>query len=700
MKRKLLFFLMSSFLLLSGTTKAAEYYVKVTATGDGSGTSWDNAMSGETFISKLASDIVADDVIYMAGGIYKAQAGTTSYFVTIDKAITIIGGFASGITGSTVDITYPSSTPTVFSGDLNDNGIADSGDNPVVKIDNGSGEITLKGIRVTGGYSTSANRPGIHIAKGTVNLYYCTIDGNISAATANNDAGGAGIYSNGATVYAFKSSISNNSSANRGGAIRLAGSSVLTLESCLVTGNSISGDYGGAIQGSGSAPKIYCINTTVAYNTGNHGAGINAAGETYLISSTVVNNTAPSDDSQGQDIRYESDKMYVINSIITGSNEGAPHIYLNGNNRKIISEGHNVFGNVGKSATASVFETQESDRTTSYHSDIFGDNALADNDGYPQTIALNNFLQGSTIEELGAFKTTYQITAGDVAKDQRGFSRNTEGAVSIGAYEYPSIVLSTDATLQQLEVSQGTLTPDFAANIFIYTVDVAYEVETIDVTGTATDANAVVTGNVTGKSLEVGENTVIITVTAEDNLHTNDYVVTINREQPLSTDATLQQLEVSQGTLTPDFAANIFIYTVDVAYEVETIDVTGTATDANAVVTGNVTGKSLEVGENTVTITVTAEDNLHTNDYVVTVNRANPTSISNLTGSTAYEIITHANSLEIKTNKQGKLSVYDLLGKTIFDKSVETGNNYTVPALTSSIYLVKFNNEVKKVIVR
>jgi hypothetical protein len=533
-----------------------------------------------------------------------------------------------------------------------------------------------------------------------VNLYYCTIDYNVTAATANNDAGGAAIYSNAATIYAYRSIISNNSAANRGGAIRLAGASVLTLESCLVTGNSISGDYGGAIQGSGSAPKIYCINTTVAYNTGNHGAGINAAGETYLISSTVVNNTSSSSESQGQDIRYESDKMYVINSIITGSNEGAPHIYLNGNDRKIISGGHNVFGNVGKSAATSVFETQESDGTEVYHSDIFGSNALADNDGYPQTVALTNSLPGSTIEELSAFKTTYNITAGDVTKDQRGFSRNTEGAVSIGAYEYQNIVLSTDATLQQLEVSEGTLTPDFAANILIYTVDVAYEVETIDVTGTATDANAVVTGNVIGKSLEVGENTVTITVTAEDNLNTNDYVVTINRVQPLSTDATLQQLEVSSGTLTPDFAANILIYTVDVAYEVETIDVTGTATDANAVVTGNIIGKSLDVGENTVTITVTAEDDFYSNDYVVTVNRANPASIFNLTGSTAYEIITRANSLEIKTNKQGKLSVYDLLGKTVFDKSVETGNNYTIPALTSSIYLVKFNTEVKKIIVR
>jgi hypothetical protein len=63
--------------------------------------------------------------------------------------------------------------------------------------------------------------------------------------------------------------------------------------------------------------------------------------------------------------------MYVINSVITGNNEGAPHIYLNGSSRKIISSGHNIFGNTDKSTDGSVFETQQSDNTA-YYADIFG----------------------------------------------------------------------------------------------------------------------------------------------------------------------------------------------------------------------------------------------------------------------------------------------------------------------------------------
>jgi outer membrane protein assembly factor BamB len=173
----------------------------------------------------------------------------------------------------------------------------------------------------------------------------------------------------------------------------------------------------------------------------------------------------------------------------------------------------------------------------------------------------------------------------------------------------------------------------------------------------------------------------------------------LERNRLLSTDATLQELEVTPGTLTPDFDATTFSYTVNVANNVETINVTGTATDAHAIVAGNVTGKSLNVGENTVTITVMAEDKIHANDYVVTINRANPTSLYNAATSSVCEIVTRGNSLEIKANQQGKLTVYDLMGKIVFDKAVESGSKHVVSAVLNSIYLVKFNTEVRKVVI-
>jgi hypothetical protein len=67
MKTKILFYLVGSLLCFFHAANATNYYV--TATGNGSGTSWNNALSNEAFIAKLASDIVDDDVMYMAVGL-------------------------------------------------------------------------------------------------------------------------------------------------------------------------------------------------------------------------------------------------------------------------------------------------------------------------------------------------------------------------------------------------------------------------------------------------------------------------------------------------------------------------------------------------------------------------------------------------------------------------------------------------------
>ncbi|MDR1593491.1 MAG: cadherin-like beta sandwich domain-containing protein [Prevotellaceae bacterium] len=86
----------------------------------------------------------------------------------------------------------------------------------------------------------------------------------------------------------------------------------------------------------------------------------------------------------------------------------------------------------------------------------------------------------------------------------------------------------TDATLSSLTVSSGDLL--FDANTTSYTVNVANEVTSIDVTGTANHTAATVAGNVTGKALNVGDNEINITVTAEDGVTTKTYTVTVVRE--------------------------------------------------------------------------------------------------------------------------------------------------------------------------
>jgi len=167
---------------------------------------------------------------------------------------------------------------------------------------------------------------------------------------------------------------------------------------------------------------------------------------------------------------------------------------------------------------------------------------------------------------------------------------------------------SSDADLSALNISTGTISPAFAADTTAYTVSVPYETDSITVTGTKADVNATVSANNgVAQSLNTGTNTITITVTAQDGKTTKDYVVTVKRGAAVSTNADLSALAVSSGTTSPAFAADTTAYTVSVPYETDSITVTGTKADANAAVSANNgVAQSLNIGTNTITITVTA----------------------------------------------------------------------------------------------
>ena len=75
-------------------------------------------------------------------------------------------------------------------------------------------------------------------------------------------------------------------------------------------------------------------------------------------------------------------------------------------------------------------------------------------------------------------------------------------------------------------------------------------------------------------------------VTAQDGVTTKTYTITVNMAAP-ATDATLSDLTISPGTLTPAFAAGTTSYTDSVAYGVTSITVTPTVNQTNATVTVN-----------------------------------------------------------------------------------------------------------------
>jgi gliding motility-associated-like protein len=193
---------------------------------------------------------------------------------------------------------------------------------------------------------------------------------------------------------------------------------------------------------------------------------------------------------------------------------------------------------------------------------------------------------------------------------------------------------SNDATLSNLTISSGTLSPTFAAGTTSYT-DVAHAVSSIAFRATTTDALATETINGTAVPegtvspyipLSVGVNNVNVVVTAQDGVTKDTYTIAVTR---LPGVATLTKLTISSGTLSPAFATATTSYT-DVAHAVSSIAFRATTTDALATETINGTAVPegtvssyipLSVGVNNVSVVVTAQDGVTKDTYTIAVTR-------------------------------------------------------------------------------
>ena len=189
-----------------------------------------------------------------------------------------------------------------------------------------------------------------------------------------------------------------------------------------------------------------------------------------------------------------------------------------------------------------------------------------------------------------------------------------EDGTTMMTYTVTVTVLSSDATLASLTLSDITLEPVFDSATTAYTATVDATVQATTVSATATDPSATIEG--AGEMpLMVGANTVEVMVTAEDDTTTMTYTITVT---VLSSDATLASLTLSDIMLSPDFDSATTAYTATVDATVQATTVSATATDPSATIMGD--GEMpLTVGENTVEVMVTAEDGTTMMTYTVTV---------------------------------------------------------------------------------
>ncbi len=199
-------------------------------------------------------------------------------------------------------------------------------------------------------------------------------------------------------------------------------------------------------------------------------------------------------------------------------------------------------------------------------------------------------------------------------------------------------------TLSSLTVSVGTVTPAFSPATLDYTVDVATGVSSLTVTATVQDSNASLMingqGISSGQPREIsplappGSDTLITILVRAPSGAEKTYTVTVKRPLP-SSNAALSALTVSAGNLIPGFTAdNTLPYAVTVPAGVDSLTVTATKSDPNAVMsasgaviappgvaTGSVSS-ALGLGTTTLfTITVIAQDGVSTRPSTINVFR-------------------------------------------------------------------------------
>lgn len=178
---------------------------------------------------------------------------------------------------------------------------------------------------------------------------------------------------------------------------------------------------------------------------------------------------------------------------------------------------------------------------------------------------------------------------------------------------------SNVATLSSLTVTNGSFNPSFNANTFEYDVTVPVDTEDFDVAAITTEPHASITSGVGHYTMTESTMTVEVVVTSEDLSDTKTYTLNISRTK--SSVNTLSSITVSEGTLSPDFDEETTSYTVNVGGSVESINVGATLTDDRATILSGLGDHDLEVGENTITITVQSESGAKQN-YVIKVVRA------------------------------------------------------------------------------
>ncbi len=230
------------------------------------------------------------------------------------------------------------------------------------------------------------------------------------------------------------------------------------------------------------------------------------------------------------------------------------------------------------------------------------------------------------------------ITIGGAAPSSSSTSKATSSSTSSTSKAASSSssstpAPSTNAKPASISVSGYTMSPSFNADTLGYTVTVPNSATFVTIVVTKGEAGQTVSGD--GNFTLTGDtSTAKVTITAADGVTKKEYTITINKQAeptPKDGDNTLKDLTVG-GTTIEGFDKDKTNYTLEVGKDVTSISVAGIPNSSKASVSVS-GGTNLQPGNNTVTVTVTAEDGSK-RVYTINVHKPADPATTGTTGTT------------------------------------------------------------------
>lgn len=367
------FTLMLAGVLCASASFATDYYVSVDGSGEKSGSSWENAIAFTEMYSNINTKYKNGDVFYFQGGTYYVPA----------KVPTVSNGYS--FIGATTG------TPTVFSGDVNGDGVATEGDASTLlfiqlatKNGDTSKHFVLKNITFTGAYVNQTRTSALRVDNsGWVDVQNCIFDKNISVYSKDNNHGGPACLLERSTVNFTDCKFTNNESVGRGGAIKLT-SDVSTkgytnLLRCLVSGNKAK-TLGSAIFFN-HGQELNIINSVIIENVSGTEGEVGAifsigADSNYARQITLINSTVAGNMGGAQVLGRKDAAIRIANSIIVGDGT-TPAISLQEKPKLVLSKGYNIIGMYQvDDASTTVWKTSDFVSDDNTLNSIFGNNAV------------------------------------------------------------------------------------------------------------------------------------------------------------------------------------------------------------------------------------------------------------------------------------------------------------------------------------